>query len=194
MKECTSCKVSKALSEFYVRKSGRSAGKPEAKCKDCIRARVNSYARDNREPVRARNRIAGQKFRAQNAESERARAAEYRAANSDLCRARVSRWQKENPDKRTANETKRRSMKLNATPSWANLAYIALFYELARTESERIGVDVHVDHIVPLKSKTVCGLHCEHNLQLLVASDNIRKSNRYWPDMPNTRGENFVEH
>jgi 5-methylcytosine-specific restriction endonuclease McrA len=41
-----------------------------------------------------------------------------------------------------------------------------------------------VDHIVPLKSPLVCGLHVEHNLQVIPATQNRRKHNRVWPDMP----------
>jgi hypothetical protein len=54
-------------------------------------------------------------------------------------------------------------------------------YQLA-TIFNRTGMNLQVDHIVPLQSDLVCGLHCEANLQLLPASDNISKGNRHWPD------------
>ena len=185
MKRCTRCGVDKPIDAFYVRKSGRREGVVESNCKECTRARVNWYAETNREAVREGNRKAGAKFRATNRESERRRLSEYREVNRDLCNERVERWRKANPHKHVAKEARRRASKQNATPAWANPDYIALFYELAKLESERTGVEVHVDHIVPLKSSLVCGLHCEHNLQLLTASANLKKSNRVWPDMPN---------
>lgn len=35
-----------------------------------------------------------------------------------------------------------------------------------------------------LKGKFVCGLHCEANLQVITKSENSKKHNSYWPDMP----------
>jgi hypothetical protein len=82
---------------------------------------------------------------------------EYRDVNKHLCNAR---------------DAKRRAFKLKATPNWANLIAIK---EIYRTCPE----GYHVDHIVPLQSKLVCGLHCEFNLQHLPASENISKSNKF---------------
>ena len=94
------------------------------------------------------------------------------------------RWRNENPDKHCAKEGKRRAYKLQATPAWANDFFIKEAYHLASLRTKLLGFRWHVDHIIPLKSHIVCGLHWERNLQVIPFLDNLSKGNRHWTDMP----------
>ena len=75
---------------------------------------------------------------------------------------------------------RRKATMLRATPAWADTEKIKLVYE----EAVQLGETFHVDHIVPLQSKRVCGLHVEENLRVILGRDNTAKGNRNWPDMP----------
>lgn len=77
----------------------------------------------------------------------------------------------------TERQNFRKAQQLKAVPAWANIKAIRKMYQQARLQ------DKTVDHIVPLISPYVCGLHCEDNLQLLSGEENSKKSNRHWPDM-----------
>jgi hypothetical protein len=64
-------------------------------------------------------------------------------------------------------------------PRWANKHVIAGIYKKCKELSSATGIPHQVDHIIPLRGKTVCGLHVESNLQILPASENLRKRNRF---------------
>ena len=40
----------------------------------------------------------------------------------------------------------------------------------------------NLDHVVPLRSGSVCGLHVAANFAVIPAAVNNRKGNRTWPD------------
>lgn len=80
---------------------------------------------------------------------------------------------------RNATAAKRRAAELHATPEWADREAIKEIYRQAAQMTRETGVRMHVDHIVPLRGRTVSGLHVESNLQILPARENIRKSNRF---------------
>lgn len=65
-----------------------------------------------------------------------------------------------------------------ARPMWQEQEGINSYYKSAKSKA------MEVDHIVPINSGLVCGLHCIDNFQLLTRSENASKGNRYWPDMP----------
>jgi hypothetical protein len=93
-------------------------------------------------------------------------------------------WSKNNPEYLVFNCRKYQVSKLNAIPKWANNKNILAIYKESRRLSLETGIQHHVDHIVPITSKLVCGLHCEANLQILTFNENIKKGNRHWEDMP----------
>jgi len=103
---------------------------------------------------------------------------------------------KQDPDDPNLNKNYRRSVKYyralyQAWPDWC--AEHPGFAEVYREFKERqaAGEDVHVDHIVPIISDYVCGLHVPWNLEVLPAGPNLRKSNKVWPGCPNENMELF---
>ncbi len=108
----------------------------------------------------------------------------YYQANKEARKAAVARHRKKHPVAVRIRNSRRRAAKLNATPVWANQFFIEEAYDLAQRRNKVTGLEWQVDHIVPLQSKLVCGLHTDRNIQVIPKAINISKGNRYWPDMP----------
>lgn len=117
---------------------------------------------------------------------ERAAAARdaWRAANLDKARAYCRAYHVENPPNVAPELVRqyaadRRARKRQAMPPWADKKEIADVYRAARERQIETGDLWHVDHIIPLKHRLVCGLHVAANLQLLPGLENIRKNNSF---------------
>lgn len=78
---------------------------------------------------------------------------------------------------------KRYWAEVQATPRWADPKAMLLTYAYAKLLTIMTGVRHHVDHVVPIVSDTVCGLHCHQNMRAVPASENCSKGNRWWPGM-----------
>lgn len=75
--------------------------------------------------------------------------------------------------------TQRKAAKMLRTPQWADHDAIAKIYRECDRVTRLTKIAHHVDHIVPLQGRNVSGLHVENNLQILTATENVRKHNLY---------------
>ena len=73
----------------------------------------------------------------------------------------------------------RHAIHTKACPNWANKDTIDKIYKAANELTNATGITYEVDHIVPVKHDLVCGLHVEHNLQIIPKTENKEKSNRF---------------
>lgn len=175
MKHCPKCSQQKPFEAFYrssTHKSGYASW-----CKEC-------------EAVRSKSKFERRK------ETQLAKAKEWRKANPDTFRAGIDAWRERNPgryeqaikdwasrnrDKVNATWMRREAGKKNRTPAWLTpdeLWMIEQAYDIAALRTKMLGIQFHVDHILPLQGKTVSGLHVPWNLQVITAKENQMKSNR----------------
>ena len=207
LKTCTKCKEEKPFTCFAKSKKTKSGY--NFWCKTCFseyrkanRARIAEvkavWAQENKHitgkaTAKYRASEKGQETRKRNQQ-------EYYAANSEAINAKVKacreatpeslerhrdmcrKWKRENLDRRAIHRVNRRVAELNRSISKGSEEHdLAMeeLYAMRRLRSDMTGVEHHVDHIVPLQGKTVSGLHVPWNLQVITATENLSKSNKF---------------
>ena len=112
----------------------------------------------------------------------RASILEYQKLNRTKILKQKRDYRRNFPEKSAANCAKRRAAKLQRTPPWLDKMYrlqIQEVYKRAQKIRNACGIDVQVDHIVPLQGENICGLHVPWNLQILTTHDNATKNNSF---------------
>jgi hypothetical protein len=88
-----------------------------------------------------------------------------------------------------ADTKARRRKHRQATPKWLTRQQkqqIRELYKIAITMTKLTGERYVVDHIVPLRSDIVCGLHVPWNLRVITQLENLQKSNKIVDTQPPT--------
>ena len=165
--------------------------------RDQLAARSRAYYAENRETVRAAqvayyeaNKAAFKERNSRFHENRPSYSREYEKSRKDVKTEYNKQYRALDPFKWRAyvNEyaMARHAHKGRATPPWADRRAIRTFYIACQLLAEVTGEPHEVDHVIPLKGKTVCGLHVETNLQILPTSDNRAKSNYFdgWNPAP----------
>jgi len=172
----------KAYQKAYRETNGQQLNDKQKENRKNNPEKLKAYNKKYREKHREEILLYNKEFYKANKEKVQAKNRAYREANREKVYAKNREWKKNNPENQkryrknnrgifTAIQAKRRARILKATPSWVNLEAIKNIYVCCPK-------GYHVDHIVPLQGKNVCGFHVENNLQYLKAKENMRKGNR----------------
>ena len=124
-------------------------------------------AHRSREDVRAEATATKRKWRAANPERHRKAQLDFYANNKEIV---------------CIYAAKRRARKKKAMPSWLTedqIQQIKEVYAEAKRLEEKTGIPHHVDHIVPLVGRIVCGLHVPWNLRAIPKADNLSRPRIY---------------
>ena len=192
-KACTVCGEIKPASDFNKRRYSPDGLQPL--CRVCYHEYLDEWTQQNPDYHK--------EWYAENREEKLQYRKDYSKKNPNKIREANIRWRLANPDRckelsiigskrarlsgRAAlYDAKRRAAYLRAIPKWYGLekeAILAIYAECKQI-SLMSGVKHAVDHIVPLQSPIVCGLHAIANLRIITFSENTAKLNRHWPNMP----------
>lgn len=186
MKKCNSCKETKELIEFSKNKSQKDGY--NYICKSCAMIKYHQ----NKEKWKPKSR----QYKKDNKEKYAEYSRKWRKKNPERAKEVFNKWAKENPDKVKQNNrnwaikykakaceksNRRYAKKLQAMPNWLDkkqLDEIKKIYEESARQTEETGVEYNVDHIIPLQSDLVCGLHVPWNLRIITKSENVKKGNK----------------
>ena len=168
------------IAERYVR---------NRECVECQRLRCLLYKEQHRKDLLPKKREYAKKQAAENYEHVRAiakktydnRTEEQKKRSSELAKA----WRKKNSGRVLAWTRERQLSKSRQTPQWLtdfDKLKIECYYSIAAMLTRVNKEPWHVDHILPLRGKTVSGLHVPSNLRVVPAVENLRKGNRVEAD------------
>ena len=153
--------------------------KTKGSCVECMK---EDWIIDNdkrkEKPKSEAAKEAGRRYYERNKELVKARS---NARPTEEKRTHRNKHKKENPELYKALTSVRKRRHRKATPKWITpgqkLAMRNLYLK-AQELSKIAGQRYVVDHIIPLQSTTVCGLHVPWNLRVITQEENLKKSNK----------------
>jgi hypothetical protein len=176
MKTCTHCKQEKPFEAFYTSSTHKSGYVSWCKVCESERCKAKFERRKERHLAKAKE------WREENPDANKASVQAWRESNPERTAAMYRDWAERNRDKVNAKWMARDAAKKSRTPSWLTVDdhwIIEQAYDIAAKRTQVLGIQFHVDHIVPLQGRTVSGLHVPWNLQVIPAKLNQQKSNRF---------------
>ena len=146
-------------------------------CVECVRL-ANIKNKDKRTASAKRWKDAN-KARIKNTKKE------WDTANKEYVKAYSARYNKKNPHQSGKSSVMTRTNK-KGVPKWYDIEkeLIRALYLKRDRLTKSTGLEHNIDHIVPICSDDVCGLHTLANLRIISEEENLNKSNKF--DIPFT--------
>jgi hypothetical protein len=145
----------------------------EFRQKDILNSKI--WRENNREKCIEKNKRWVELNRARSNEIKK----KYVQRNPEKQAEARKKWIEENPDRIKAYARVRKFYIRRATIYKDEKTRILQIYLECAEISKQTGVQHHVDHIIPLRGRKVCGLHCLDNLRIIPAKDNQAKGNKW---------------
>ena len=182
LKTCNKCLCEKNTSAFYANKRMRDG--LNTFCIECHKAdNVARKAKNRANPEFKAAELAYKKqYRDRTVEMRSVYMLEWRTVNKEHSLAYGKTYRGTNKERYVFLCQKRKLDKLKRTPAWLtedDLWLIAEAYDLAALRTRALGVEFHVDHIIPLRGKKVSGLHVPQNIRVIPGVENMRKTNKF---------------
>ena len=177
MRKCNVCEKDKDLTCFH-----KARGFPlglSYTCKECARTRTRKWKRDNREYDLKQKKEYWNKTRHLKVKDPSKKRGVPKT-EEQLLELKISRRAS------VRKYCSKRRQQIRDTSQCSMYAYdpelldflFTEIYKLAGEREQCTGVKWHVDHIIPMNGKDVCGLHIPENLQVITATENLHKSNK----------------
>jgi len=174
-KLCASCKVNQPTSNFRWAKT-----RFESWCKKCKSKHKKEWYRKNREYAIAEATKYHYASYTEKREHKVKKAVEWVKNNPEKYKVNAKKCYEKTKLKRFAYQALARAKRRNAVPKWFNSIKedVQKIYKEARTKTLETGIPHEVDHIIPLVSDYVCGLHVPNNLRVITRYENRSKQNK----------------
>ena len=153
--------------------------KTKGSCVECVKEdwKIDNEKRKDK-PKSEAAKQAAKRYYEKNREAVKARAS---ARPKEETQQYKVKHKENNPEYYKALTSVRRRKHRNATPKWITpeqkLAMRELYLQ-AQKMTKLTGERYVVDHIIPLISPEVCGLHVPWNLRVITQEENLIKSNK----------------
>jgi hypothetical protein len=180
MKHCPGCKTDKPFSEYHRRVKAKDGF--SSYCKPCKSEMDKIYRQKNKDALT----LTKKDYHEKNKEYYNKKARLDYVKNAEAYKLRAKKWKEQNRERHNANCMERHVLKMQRKPKWDEELTDFVFseaYDMAKRKEALTGIKHEVDHIVPLRGKTVSGLHVWSNFAVIPASENCSKAARRWPNM-----------